>query len=171
MLYLVFQASVAAEAPRELERAASFGEWLRHDIQYCRFKSYDLTYALYSKFPSWGSAEAHCPPASLLTLCGLSGPSPIRPYVLLLSYSSTFCSAPDPGLLFSWWRNKISWSPPTSIEWRMRWRPPARNSGRSPQLGWHRNWCLFSLHFWSETRSCKLTKRPGLGFTRWTGSP
>jgi S-adenosylmethionine decarboxylase len=49
---IVFQASVAAEAPRELERAASFGEWLRHDIQYCRFKSYDLTYALYSKFPS-----------------------------------------------------------------------------------------------------------------------
>ncbi|XP_059476410.1 S-adenosylmethionine decarboxylase proenzyme isoform X2 [Neocloeon triangulifer] len=46
------KASLAAEAPRELERAASFGEWLRHDIQYCRFKSYDLTYALYSKFPS-----------------------------------------------------------------------------------------------------------------------
>ncbi|KAF4526461.1 hypothetical protein B566_EDAN014073 [Ephemera danica] len=46
------KASVAADAPRELERAASFGEWLRHDIQYCRFKSYDLTYALYSKFPS-----------------------------------------------------------------------------------------------------------------------
>lgn len=37
---------------------SSFGDWLRHDIQYCRFKNYDLTYAFYSKFPSWGSAEA-----------------------------------------------------------------------------------------------------------------
>ncbi|XP_065337883.1 S-adenosylmethionine decarboxylase proenzyme isoform X2 [Cloeon dipterum] len=44
--------SVAAKAPRELEKEASFGDWLRHDVHYCRFKSYDLTYALYSKFPS-----------------------------------------------------------------------------------------------------------------------
>lgn len=30
------------------------GEWLRRDIQHCRFKDYDLTFAFYSKFPSWG---------------------------------------------------------------------------------------------------------------------
>ncbi|PNF23869.1 S-adenosylmethionine decarboxylase proenzyme [Cryptotermes secundus] len=44
--------SPAAECPRELEKTSSFGDWLRHDIQYCRFKNYDLTYAFYSKFPS-----------------------------------------------------------------------------------------------------------------------
>ncbi|XP_069705387.1 S-adenosylmethionine decarboxylase proenzyme isoform X2 [Periplaneta americana] len=43
--------SLAADCPRELEKT-SFGDWLRHDIQYCRFKNYDLTYAFYSKFPS-----------------------------------------------------------------------------------------------------------------------
>lgn len=30
------------------------GEWKRRDIQYCRFPGHDLTYAHYSKFPSWG---------------------------------------------------------------------------------------------------------------------
>ncbi|XP_021920742.1 S-adenosylmethionine decarboxylase proenzyme [Zootermopsis nevadensis] len=44
--------SPAAEFPRELEKTPAFGDWLRHDIQYCRFKNYDLTYAFYSKFPS-----------------------------------------------------------------------------------------------------------------------
>ncbi|PSN54906.1 S-adenosylmethionine decarboxylase proenzyme [Blattella germanica] len=46
------KASPSAECPRELEKQTSFGDWLRHDIQYCRFKNYDLTYAFYSKFPS-----------------------------------------------------------------------------------------------------------------------
>lgn len=48
--------SVAAETPRELEQADYLnfdGEWLRDDVQYCRFKNYDLTCAFYSKFPSW----------------------------------------------------------------------------------------------------------------------
>lgn len=47
--------SVAAECPRDLEQAdcLSFdGDWLRNDVQYCRFKNYDLTCAFYSKFPS-----------------------------------------------------------------------------------------------------------------------
>lgn len=52
------KASAASGSPKELERQTSFGDWLRHDIQYCRFKNYDLIYAFYSKFPSWGSAEA-----------------------------------------------------------------------------------------------------------------
>lgn len=29
-------------------------EWTRRDFQLCNFKNYDLTYAFYSKFPSWG---------------------------------------------------------------------------------------------------------------------
>lgn len=29
-------------------------DWLRLDNQFCRFRNYDLTYALYAKFPSWG---------------------------------------------------------------------------------------------------------------------
>ncbi|XP_046406065.1 S-adenosylmethionine decarboxylase proenzyme isoform X1 [Ischnura elegans] len=44
--------SIAAGTPRELENTVSFGPWMRHEIQYCRFKNYDLTYAFYSKFPS-----------------------------------------------------------------------------------------------------------------------
>lgn len=28
--------------------------WLRRDIQQCQFKDYDLTYAFFCKFPSWG---------------------------------------------------------------------------------------------------------------------
>ncbi|XP_047109291.1 S-adenosylmethionine decarboxylase proenzyme isoform X1 [Schistocerca piceifrons] len=46
------KASAAAASPKELERQTSFGDWLRHDVQYCRFKNYDLIYAFYSKFPS-----------------------------------------------------------------------------------------------------------------------
>lgn len=47
--------SVAANAPRELEQADGLnygGDWLRNDVQYCRFKNYDLICAFYSKFPS-----------------------------------------------------------------------------------------------------------------------
>lgn len=48
--------SIAADTPRELEQVDYLnfeGEWLRNDVQYCRFKNYDLTCAFYSKFPSW----------------------------------------------------------------------------------------------------------------------
>lgn len=48
------KASKAADAPRELQRLPVLGEWLRRDIQHCHFKDYDLTFAFYSKFPSWG---------------------------------------------------------------------------------------------------------------------
>ncbi|XP_015126743.1 S-adenosylmethionine decarboxylase proenzyme [Diachasma alloeum] len=47
--------SIAADIPRELEQTDYLnvhGEWLRNDVQYCRFKNYDLTCAFYSKFPS-----------------------------------------------------------------------------------------------------------------------
>ncbi|XP_015523420.2 S-adenosylmethionine decarboxylase proenzyme isoform X2 [Neodiprion pinetum] len=47
--------SVAIDTPKELDQAdkLSFGgDWLCHDVQYCRFKNYDLTCAFYSKFPS-----------------------------------------------------------------------------------------------------------------------
>lgn len=170
MSYILFQASLAAETPRELERAASFGEWIRHDIQYCRFKNYDLTYALYTKFPSWGSAVArslsgeplmgarclqgpYFLPHSLVTpifpsicvmevyICGISDCNAREFATTLLSSvqfilpgdNSGCCCSPvisssvvvvvvivmlrlivcvlsfNPGLLFSWWRNKISW--------------------------------------------------------------
>lgn len=36
------------------------GEWTRRDIQHCRFKNYDLTYAFYTKFPSWGFQAELC---------------------------------------------------------------------------------------------------------------
>lgn len=46
--------SPAFGASREFEHVDSMGEFKRKDIQYCRFDSYDLTYALYVKYPSWG---------------------------------------------------------------------------------------------------------------------
>lgn len=47
--------SVAADTPRELEQSERIGfegDYVRNDVQYCRFKNYDLTCAFYSKFPS-----------------------------------------------------------------------------------------------------------------------
>lgn len=37
---------------KDLVNAGQLGEFRRRDIQYCHLKNYDLTYALYSKFPS-----------------------------------------------------------------------------------------------------------------------
>ncbi|XP_011504579.1 PREDICTED: S-adenosylmethionine decarboxylase proenzyme [Ceratosolen solmsi marchali] len=47
--------SVAADTPRELEQSDCLGleaDFVRSDVQYCRFKNYDLICAFYSKFPS-----------------------------------------------------------------------------------------------------------------------
>ncbi|XP_031370673.1 S-adenosylmethionine decarboxylase proenzyme [Apis dorsata] len=47
--------SIAASCPRDLEQTDFLkcsGDWLRTDVQYCRFKNYDLTCAFYSRFPS-----------------------------------------------------------------------------------------------------------------------
>ncbi|KAK6627850.1 hypothetical protein RUM44_010329 [Polyplax serrata] len=44
--------STAAETIRDLEKIRSFDHWKRQDVQYCKLKDYDLTYAFYSKFPS-----------------------------------------------------------------------------------------------------------------------
>lgn len=52
--YCDCKASIASETPKELQRLPVLGEWLRRDIQHCRFKDYDLTFAFYTKFPSWG---------------------------------------------------------------------------------------------------------------------
>ena len=38
---------------QDLVNASLLGDFLRRDIQYCHLHNYDLTYALYSKFPSW----------------------------------------------------------------------------------------------------------------------
>lgn len=44
--------SPAFGASRELEHITNIGQFKRRDIQYCRFDSYDLTYAHYIKYPS-----------------------------------------------------------------------------------------------------------------------
>ncbi|KAL0275275.1 UNVERIFIED_CONTAM: hypothetical protein PYX00_003179 [Menopon gallinae] len=44
--------SEASETIREVEKMCAFGHWKRQDVQYCKLKDYDLTYAFYSKFPS-----------------------------------------------------------------------------------------------------------------------
>lgn len=43
-----------------MQYLCKIGEWTRRDIQLCQFKNYDLTYAFYSKFPSWGCQEELC---------------------------------------------------------------------------------------------------------------
>lgn len=47
--------SAAANCPRDFENSDYLnrsGDWLRTDVQYCRFKSYDLTCAFYSRLHS-----------------------------------------------------------------------------------------------------------------------
>lgn len=44
--------SAAYNASRDLQHNDYIRDWKRRDIQYCRLDSYDLTYALYCKFPS-----------------------------------------------------------------------------------------------------------------------
>lgn len=51
--FCMFQASVVEDTHKDLLNADMLSEFKRRDIQYCHLKNYDLTYALYSKFPSW----------------------------------------------------------------------------------------------------------------------
>jgi len=46
------KASVVEDTHQDLVNASLLGDFMRRDIQYCHLKNYDLTYALYSKFPS-----------------------------------------------------------------------------------------------------------------------
>ncbi|XP_057374410.1 S-adenosylmethionine decarboxylase proenzyme-like isoform X1 [Daphnia carinata] len=46
------KASVVEDTHKDLLNADMLSEFKRRDIQYCHLKNYDLTYALYSKFPS-----------------------------------------------------------------------------------------------------------------------
>ncbi|XP_046654440.1 S-adenosylmethionine decarboxylase proenzyme-like [Daphnia pulicaria] len=46
------KASVVEDTHKDLLNADILSEFKRRDIQYCHLKNYDLTYALYSKFPS-----------------------------------------------------------------------------------------------------------------------
>ena len=52
IVFLGFQASVVEDTHKDLLNAGELANYLRRDIQYCQLKNYDLTYALYSKFPS-----------------------------------------------------------------------------------------------------------------------
>lgn len=52
--------SPAFGASRELEHISNIGQFKRRDIQYCRFDAYDLTYAHYIKYPSWGLKIKPC---------------------------------------------------------------------------------------------------------------
>ena len=52
--------SPAFGASRELEHITNIGQFKRRDVQYCRFDTYDLTYAHYVKYPSWGLKRMPC---------------------------------------------------------------------------------------------------------------
>lgn len=54
IIFVHSQTSKKHDGVHELDYETNIGDWKRRDIQYCRFPGYDLTYAHYSKFPSWG---------------------------------------------------------------------------------------------------------------------
>lgn len=143
MVFLLIQTSKAVDAGHELDYKTSIGEWKRGDIQYCRFPGYDLTYAHYCKFPSWGLqdlalAEAihnspkHYPfsirnnsnrafgakptvsDAQLCVLQKFLIANTLREYVNIQIYYAQllrhYINKYSPLVLFSWWRNKISWN-------------------------------------------------------------
>lgn len=153
ILFDLFQTSKAIDAGHELDYKTSIGEWKRRDIQYCRFPGYDLTYAHYTKFPSWGLQDL----ISVTEVNQISHtyhyPLPIHKYLndthfcekLILSKSEQiqklqqllvestaheyfnaianifvnllycaqllrfYINEYSPLLLFSWWRDKVSW--------------------------------------------------------------
>ena len=51
-----FQTSTAADSHQELRKCSRFGDWLRKDAQYSQFQNYELTYAHFVRFPSWGKS-------------------------------------------------------------------------------------------------------------------
>lgn len=82
--------SPAFGASRELEHIANIGQFKRRDIQYCRFDAYDLTYAHYVKYPSWGLKIKPCVGANR-TLSSPSSPS----HVLSSKPKSVYTSGHD----------------------------------------------------------------------------
>lgn len=152
--FTLFQTSKAVDAGHELDYKTSIGEWKRRDIQYCRFPGYDLTYAHYTKFPSWGLQDLTSATGVNQTSHTHHYPFPIHKYLSdtpiceqfivseseqfqklqqLLVESTTheyanvvanifvnllycaqllryYINEYSPLLLFSWWRNKISWN-------------------------------------------------------------
>lgn len=76
--------SPAYGASRELEHMANMGQFKRRDVQYCRFDTYDLTYALYVKYPSWGLKRKPCVGANNT----LSTPPPSSPKIPTPIHSS-----------------------------------------------------------------------------------
>jgi hypothetical protein len=73
--------SPAFGASRELEHIANIGQFKRRDVQYCRFDTYDLTYAHYIKYPSWGLKRKPCVGANNT----LFSPPPSSAFPLTLS--------------------------------------------------------------------------------------
>lgn len=73
--------SPAFGASRELEHISNIGQFKRRDVQYCRFDTYDLTYAHYVKYPSWGLKRMPCVGANntLFTPPPSSSPISISP--------------------------------------------------------------------------------------------
>lgn len=48
----MLKTSPALKTTDDVRRWPAIGEWKRRDMQRCCFKTYDLTYAFYCKFPS-----------------------------------------------------------------------------------------------------------------------
>ena len=61
---LLFQTSMAADSHKELQVCRNFGDWIRNDIQYSSFQNYELTYAHFVRFPSWGLSPPGLSPGS-----------------------------------------------------------------------------------------------------------
>lgn len=83
-IFLCLQVSPTKNTSKELLFLDPFGKWQRRDVQQCNFKNYDLIYAFYCKFPSWGC------PAKLRDIAAN------KPFFLSLFLTSNPTSSFDP---------------------------------------------------------------------------
>lgn len=66
--YFFFQTSSPKETTREMRQLTQLGEYERQDLQTCHFKNYDLVYAFFCRFPSWGFQERQRENAAVVTV-------------------------------------------------------------------------------------------------------
>lgn len=56
----MFQLSPTKDTSKEVLFLNQLGDWQRRDVQQCSIKNYDLVYAFFCRFPSWGYPDELC---------------------------------------------------------------------------------------------------------------
>ena len=91
----MFQESVAADCSLTCNsKFSNFGELQCKEAGFCHLRNYDLSFAFYSKFPSWGSIAGWC----------CSEPTSLK------SHQAVSYLLPSVDLFIAWWQYKISWN-------------------------------------------------------------